>query len=88
MERSHDVSFRIFNQKELKNKKEQSFKSYKGVKIAKCCEMVTVSHRAAARRRGRSRPTRSKVVATASYVFLEHCLGIFDSYHIKIKPVA
>ena len=30
-ERSHDVSFRIFNQKELKNKKEQSFKSYKGV---------------------------------------------------------
>ena len=31
---------------------------------------------------------RSKVVATASYVFLEHCLGIFDSYHIKIKPVA
>ena len=65
-------------------KKEQSFKSYKGVKIAKCCEMVTVSRHAAARRRGRSRPTRSKVVATASHVFIEHCLGLLYLPRLKI----
>ena len=65
-------------------KKEQRFKSYKGVKIAKCCEMVTVSRRAAARRRGRSRPTRSKVVATASHVFIEHCLGLLYLPRFKI----
>ena len=44
---------------------QQMVKSYKGVKLSKRCEVVTVGRRAA---RGGS----SKVVATASHVFIEH----------------
>ena len=31
------------------------------------------------------RNVRAVLTADASYAFLEHCLGILDSYHIKIK---
>ena len=51
---------------------QQMVKSYKGVKVEKRCEVVTVGRRAVRGGESQSHQTRSKVVATASHVFIEH----------------